>query len=177
METIVESQNLVARPKFKDHYENFIGGEFRAPVKGEYFESISPIDGQAFTNVPRSGSEDVELALDAAHKAFATWSRTSPTERSNVLLKIASKMEENLDYLAAIETIDNGKPIRETMAADLPLAIDHFRYYAGVIRAEESTVSELDQHTVSLNIHEPIGVVGQIIPWNFPLLMATWKMA
>jgi aldehyde dehydrogenase len=177
METLLETENLVARPKFKEHYDNFIGGEWVSPVKGEYFASISPIDGQTFTNVPRSGKEDIELALDAAHKAFKTWSHTSPAERSRVLLKIAQVMEDNLDYLAAVETIDNGKPIRETMAADLPLAIDHFRYYAGVIRAEESSVSELDQHTVSLNIHEPIGVVGQIIPWNFPLLMAAWKMA
>ena len=177
METLLETEKLVARPKFKDHYDNFIGGEWKGPVKGEYFASISPIDGQTFTNVPRSGKEDIELALDAAHKAFKTWSRTSPTERSNVLLKIAQVMEDNLNYLAAVETIDNGKPIRETMAADLPLAIDHFRYYAGVIRAEESSVSELDANTVSLNIHEPIGVVGQIIPWNFPLLMAAWKVA
>lgn len=177
METQLVEQHLVARPAFKDHYDNFIGGEWKAPIKGQYFENISPIDGQSFTKIPRSGKEDIDLALDAAHKAFATWSRTSPTERSNVLLKIAAIMEENLDYLAAIETVDNGKPIRETKAADLPLAIDHFRYYAGVIRAEESTVSELDSNTVSLNIHEPIGVVGQIIPWNFPLLMATWKLA
>ncbi|TWJ04849.1 aldehyde dehydrogenase [Mucilaginibacter frigoritolerans] len=177
METQLEEQQLVARPAFKDHYDNFIGGEWKAPIKGGYFESISPIDGKSFTKVPRSGKEDVELALDAAHKAFATWSHSSPTERSNVLLKIADIMEKNLNLLAAVETIDNGKPIRETMAADLPLAIDHYRYYAGVIRAEESTVSELDANTVSLNIHEPIGVVGQIIPWNFPLLMATWKLA
>jgi aldehyde dehydrogenase len=177
METQLAEQHLVSRPAFKDHYDNFIGGEWRAPIKGQYFENISPIDGQSFTKIPRSGKEDIDLALDAAHKAFATWSRTSPTERSNVLLKIADIMEKNLDYLAAVETVDNGKPIRETKAADLPLAIDHFRYYAGVIRGEESTVSELDSNTVSLNIHEPIGVVGQIIPWNFPLLMATWKLA
>jgi len=177
MATQLEEQHLVARPAFKDHYDNFIGGEWKGPVKGQYFENISPIDGQSFTKVPQSGKEDIDLALDAAHKAFATWSHTSPTERSNVLLKIADIMEKNLAYLAAVETVDNGKPIRETMAADLPLAVDHFRYYAGVIRAEESTVSELDANTVSINIHEPIGVVGQIIPWNFPLLMATWKLA
>lgn len=177
METLAEVQHLVDRPSFKDHYDNFIGGEWKAPVKGEYFDSISPIDGQSFTKVPRSGKEDIELALEAAHKAFATWSHTSAAERSKVLLKIAQRMEDNLDYLAAVETIDNGKPIRETLAADLPLAIDHFRYFAGVIRSEESTVTELDANTVSLNIHEPIGVVGQIIPWNFPLLMAAWKMA
>src|SRR5258708_4770966 len=177
METKLAEQHLVSRPVFKDHYDNFIGGEWKSPVNGLYFDNISPIDGQTFTKVPRSDKADIELALDAAHKAFKTWSRTSVTERSNILLKIANIMEENLDYLAAVETVDNGKPIRETKAADLPLAVDHFRYYAGVIRAEESTVSELDATTVSLNIHEPIGVVGQIIPWNFPLLMATWKMA
>src|SRR3569623_1282129 len=177
METQLAEQHLVARPSFKDHYDNFIGGEWRTPVYGQYFDNISPVDGHAFTKVPRSTKEDIELALDAAHEAFKTWSHSSPTERSAVLLKIAAIMEEKLDYLAAVETIDNGKAIRETKAADLPLAIDHFRYYAGVIRCEESTVSELDANTVSLNIHEPIGVVGQIIPWNFPLLMATWKVA
>jgi aldehyde dehydrogenase len=177
METQLAEQHLVARPSFKDHYDNFIGGEWRTPINGQYFDNISPIDGRSFTKVARSTKEDIDQALDAAHKAFETWSRTSPTERSSVLLKIADIMEQNLDYLAAVETVDNGKPIRETKVADLPLAIDHFRYYAGVIRSEESTVSELDANTVSLNIHEPIGVVGQIIPWNFPLLMATWKLA
>src|SRR5258707_6477551 len=177
METLLETEKLVARPSFKDHYDNFIGGEWKSPVKGQYFDSISPIDGKTFTKVPRSDKEDIELALDAAHKAFATWSRTSPTERSNVLLKIAQVMEDNLNYLAAIETIDNGKPIRETMAADLPLAIDHFRYYAGVIRAQEGGISQLDNDTVAYHFHEPLGVVGQIIPWNFPILMAVWKLA
>jgi aldehyde dehydrogenase len=177
METLVQKERLVARPSFKSHYDNFINNEWVAPVKGEYFDNISPVDGSTITKVARSGKEDIELALDAAHAAFKTWSKTSVAERSALLLRIADIMEKNLEYLAAIETIDNGKAVRETKAADLPLAIDHFRYYAGVIRAEESSVSELDEHTVSLNIHEPIGVVGQIIPWNFPLLMAAWKLA
>jgi aldehyde dehydrogenase len=165
------------RPTFKDHYDNFIGGKFVAPVNGEYFDNISPIDGKVFTKAARSGKEDIELALDAAHKAFKTWSKTSATSRSNILLKIADVMEANLEYLATVETIDNGKAIRETRAADLPLCIDHFRYFAGVIRAEEGSISEHDEHTVSINLHEPLGVVGQIIPWNFPLLMASWKIA
>jgi aldehyde dehydrogenase len=165
------------RPEFKSHYDNFIGGKFVAPVNGEYFDNISPIDGKVFTKAARSGKEDIELALDAAHDAFKTWSKTSVTERSNMLLKIADAMEANLEYLATVETIDNGKAIRETRAADLPLCIDHFRYFAGVIRAEEGTISEHDEFTTSIVLHEPLGVVGQIIPWNFPLLMATWKIA
>ena len=178
METQTEQKsNLVRRPIFKSRYENFINGVFTPPVKGEYFDNISPIDGLPFTQAARSNAEDIELAIDAAQEAFKTWSRTSVTERSNILLRIADVMEQNLELLATVETIDNGKAIRETRAADLPLAIDHFRYFAGVIRGEESGVSELDAHTVSLNIHEPIGVVAQIIPWNFPLLMATWKIA
>lgn len=176
METTVEVRNLVARPQFKERYENFIGGEWVAPVKGEYFQNSSPVDGSTFTEVPRSSKEDVELALDAAHKAFATWSRSSAAYRSNILLKIADVMEANLQYLAAVETIDNGKPVRETMAADIPLAIDHFRYFAGILRADEGSMSELDADTISMHIHEPIGVVAQIIPWNFPLLMAAWKL-
>lgn len=172
-----KTSNLVARPNFKARYDNFIGGKWVAPVDGEYFDNISPIDGKPFTRVARSNHKDVELALDAAHKAFPSWSRTSATERSNMLLKIADVVEKNLDYLAAVETIDNGKAIRETRAADIPLVADHFRYYAGVIRAEEGTVSELDANTISMNIKEPIGVVAQIIPWNFPLLMAAWKIA
>ncbi|MNK01803.1 Acetaldehyde dehydrogenase 2 [compost metagenome] len=169
--------STVKRPDFKSHYDNFIGGEFVPPVKGEYFDNISPIDGKVFTKAARSTKEDIELALDAAHKAFETWGKSSVAERSRVLNKIADIMEANLEYLAAVETIDNGKAIRETLNADLPLCIDHFRYFAGVIRGEESTISELDQHTVSIALHEPLGVVGQIIPWNFPLLMATWKIA
>jgi aldehyde dehydrogenase len=177
MEAPVAVENLVARPTFKAQYDNFIGGKFVAPVKGQYFESISPVDGKAFTKVARSTKEDIEVALDAAHEAFATWSKTSATTRSNILLKIADVIEQNLSYLAAIETVDNGKAIRETMAADLPLVVDHFRYFAGVIRADEGTMSEHDPNTISLIVHEPLGVVAQIIPWNFPLLMATWKMA
>src|SRR5215213_178120 len=164
-------------PKFKEQYENFIGGEWVAPVGGEYIENTSPVDGKVFTKVARSTAADIELALDAAHKAAPEWNNASATVRSNLLWKIADKMEENLELLARAETWDNGKPIRETMAADLPLAIDHFRYFAGVIRAEEGGATELDANTVSLNIKEPLGVVAQIIPWNFPLLMATWKIA
>ena len=169
--------NLANRPTFKSHYDNFIGGKFVPPVKGNYFENISPIDGKLIANAARSTAEDIELALDAAHEAFKSWSKTSATTRSNILLKIADVMEANLEYLATVETIDNGKAIRETRAADLPLCIDHFRYFAGVIRSEEGTISEHDEHTLSINLHEPLGVVGQIIPWNFPLLMATWKIA
>lgn len=168
---------IASRPSFKPKYDNFIGGKFVAPVNGEYFENVSPIDGKVFTHAARSGKEDIELALDAAHAAFPTWSKTSATYRSNLLLKIAQVIEDNLEFLATVETIDNGKPIRETRAADLPLVVDHFRYFAGVIRSEEGTISEHDEHTVSINLHEPLGVVGQIIPWNFPLLMATWKIA
>lgn len=165
------------RPKFQEKYDNFIGGKFVPPVKGEYFDNISPIDGKPFTKVARSSKEDVELAIDAAEEAFKTWGKSSPAYRSKVLNQIADIMEANLEYLATVETIDNGKALRETMAADLPLCIDHFRYFAGVIRAEEGTISEHDEHTVSICLHEPLGVVGQIIPWNFPLLMATWKIA
>ena len=166
-----------ARPTFKPHYDNFIGGKFVAPIGGEYFENISPIDGKAFTKAARSGKEDIELALDAAHAAFATWSKTSAAYRAGILNKIADAMEANLQLLATIETIDNGKPIRECVNVDLPLCIDHFRYFAGVIRAEEGSIAEHDENTVSIIVNEPIGVVGQIIPWNFPLLMATWKIA
>ena len=169
--------NLAQKPTFKPHYDNFIGGEFVAPVSGEYFDNVSPIDGKVFTKAARSGKADIELAIDAAHDAFVTWSKTSATTRSNLLLKIADIMEANLEYLATVETIDNGKAIRETRLADLPLCVDHFRYFAGVIRSEEGSISEHDEHTVSINLHEPLGVVGQIIPWNFPLLMATWKIA
>jgi len=170
-------QKHATRPAFKARYDNFIGGTFVAPVKGEYFDNVSPVDGKVFTQAARSGKEDIELALDAAHTAFPTWSKTAPTYRSNLMLKIAQVIEDNLEYLATVETIDNGKAIRETRAADLPLVVDHFRYFAGVIRAEEGTLSEHDEHTVSINLHEPLGVVGQIIPWNFPLLMAAWKIA
>ncbi len=169
--------NAVKRPSFKEKYEHYIGGEWVTPDSGEYFDNISPLDGKAFTKAARGNAKDIEKAIDAAHKAFETWGKTPAATRSNILLKIAQVIEDNLDYLAAVETTDNGKAIRETKAADLPLVIDHFRYFAGVIRSEEGTISEHDENTVSINLHEPIGVVGQIIPWNFPLLMATWKIA
>ena len=175
--TATVEKDILQKPKFKNQYENFIGGKWVAPSKGEYFDNISPVDGKSFTKIPRSTAEDIELAIDAAWKAAPSWNTSSATERSNMLLKIADKIEQNLEVLARAETWDNGKAIRETRAADLPLAVDHFRYFAGVIRAEEGSVSELDSNTVALNITEPLGVVGQIIPWNFPLLMATWKLA
>ncbi len=163
--------------QFKKQYDNFIGGKWIAPIKGEYFDNISPVNGEAFTRIPRSSAEDIELALDAAHAAKAQWNSTSPTTRSNLLLKIADRLEEHLETLAVAETWDNGKPIRETLAADIPLAIDHFRYFAGCIRAQEGGISEIDEDTVAYHYHEPLGVVGQIIPWNFPILMAAWKLA
>ena len=163
--------------QFKKQYDNFIGGKWIAPVKGEYFDNISPVNGEVFTRAPRSSAEDIELALDAAHAAKAQWNSTSPTTRSNLLLKIADRLEQNLETLAVAETWDNGKPIRETLAADIPLAIDHFRYFAGCIRAQEGGISEIDEDTVAYHYHEPLGVVGQIIPWNFPILMAAWKLA
>lgn len=165
------------KPSFKKQYENYIGGQWVAPVDGEYFDNISPVDGSVMTKVPRSNSKDIDLAVKAAGKAAPAWGKTSVTERSNILFKIAARMEENLEKLALVETWDNGKAIRETMAADLPLAIDHFRYFGSVIRAEAGQVADLDANTVSMEIHEPLGVVGQIIPWNFPILMATWKVA
>ncbi|HEU0034028.1 MAG TPA: aldehyde dehydrogenase [Kofleriaceae bacterium] len=162
---------------YESRYDNFIGGEFVRPVKGQYFANISPVTGQPYTEVPRSTAEDIERALDAAHGAKLAWGRTAPAERARILNKIADVMEQNLELLALSETWDNGKPIRETLAADLPLAIDHFRYFAGCLRAEEGSVAELDHNTVAYHIKEPLGVVGQIIPWNFPLLMAAWKLA
>ncbi|CAA9317598.1 MAG: Aldehyde dehydrogenase, partial [uncultured Gemmatimonadaceae bacterium] len=161
----------------KARYENFIGGKMVPPVKGKYFSNPSPVTGQHLCDVARSTAEDVELALDAAHKAAPAWGKTSPTERARIINKIADRLEENLEAIAVIETIDNGKPVRETMAADLPLAIDHYRYFAGCIRAQEGSLSQLDENTVAYHFHEPLGVVAQIIPWNFPLLMATWKLA
>ena len=158
-------------------YGNFIGGEWKAPVKGEYFKNVSPVTGQAFCEIPRSTAEDIELALDAAHAAKDAWARTSVQERSNTLLKIADRLEANLEQIAVAETWDNGKAVRETLAADVPLAIDHFRYFAGCIRAQEGSIGEIDENTVAYHFHEPLGVVGQIIPWNFPLLMAAWKIA
>lgn len=162
---------------FKDQYANFIGGEWVKPVKGNYFDNISPVDGKVFTQIPKSTSEDIELALDAAHNAKDTWAKTSPQKRSKILLKIADIMEQNLQMLAVAETWDNGKPIRETLSADIPLAIDHFRYFAGCIRSQEGTISQIDDDTVAYHFYEPLGVVGQIIPWNFPILMAAWKIA
>lgn len=169
--------SLVEKPTFKERYDNYIDGKFTPPVNGKYFDNISPLDGKVYTQAAHSSKEDLELAVDAASKAFETWSKTSATERSIILNKIAQVMEDNLEYIAAAETVDNGKAVRETLAADIPLAIDHFRYFAGVIRAEEGSISELDENTVSIILHEPIGVVAQIIPWNFPILMAVWKLA
>lgn len=169
--------NVVKRPDFKAKYDNYIGGKFVAPVNGNYFDVVSPIDGKVFTQAAHSSKEDLILAVDAAHEAFQTWGKTSVTERSILLNKIAQVLEDNLAYLAAVEAVDNGKPIRETTYADMPLAIDHFRYFAGVIRAEESSIAELDANTVSIALSEPLGVIAQIIPWNFPILMAVWKLA
>lgn len=162
---------------FKARYDNFIGGKFVAPVAGRYMDNITPITGQKICEVPHSDAADIDLALDAAHAAKDAWGKTSAAERSNILLKIADRIEENLDLIAAAETWDNGKPIRETTAADIPLAIDHFRYFAGTLRAQEGTMSEIDNDTVAYHFHEPLGVVGQIIPWNFSILMAAWKLA
>jgi aldehyde dehydrogenase len=162
---------------YKSKYDNFIGGKWVAPVKGEYFDVISPITGKPYTKAARSSAEDVELALDAAHAAADKWGKTSTTERSNILLKIADRIEANLALIATADTVDNGKPIRETMNADIPLTIDHFRYFAGAIRAQEGGISEIDNDTIAYHFHEPLGVVGQIIPWNFPILMAAWKLA
>ncbi|KMJ55951.1 aldehyde dehydrogenase, partial [Bacillus sp. LL01] len=157
---------------FKDRYENYINGEWTAPVGGNYFENITPVTGNVFCEVARSSAEDIELALDAAHAAKDSWGKTSPAERANILNKIADRMEENLEMLAVTETWENGKAVRETLNADIPLAIDHFRYFAGVIRAEEGSLSQIDENTVAYHFQEPLGVVGQIIPWNFPILMA-----
>ena len=165
------------KPNYKAQYENFIGGEWIAPTSGEYFDNISPVDGKVLTKVPRSNEKDVETAILAADKAFQSFKHTSVIERSNLLNKIADAIEGNLEALAIAETLDNGKTIRETLLADVPLVVDHFRYFASVIRAETGTVSDLDENTISQEIHEPYGVVAQIIPWNFPLLMAAWKLA
>jgi aldehyde dehydrogenase len=165
------------KPEFKAQYENFIGGEWVASVDGEYFDDTSPIDGGLIARVPKSNSKDIDLAVEAAGKAADAWGKTSATERSNIMFKIAERIEENLESLALAESWDNGKAIRETMAADIPLAVDHFRYFGSVIRAEAGQVADIDAGTVSMEVHEPLGVVGQIIPWNFPILMATWKLA
>lgn len=165
------------KPTFKDKYENYIGGKWVAPVDGEYFENTSPIDGSVFTKVAKSNKKDIDLAVAAATTAFKSWGKTSATERSNLLFKIADKIEANLEQLAIVEAWDNGKAIRETLNADIPLVVDHFRYFGSVIRAESGEVADLDNNTVSMEVHEPLGVVGQIIPWNFPILMGTWKIA
>ena len=170
-------EQLRGQVAIRGRYDNFIGGQWVAPVEGRYFDNLSPVTGQKVCEIARSQAADIELALDAAHKAKDAWGRTSPTERSNMLLRIADRMEEKLALLALVETIDNGKPIRETTAADLPLAIDHFRYFAGCLRAQEGSIAEIDHDTIAYHFHEPLGVVGQIIPWNFPLLMAAWKVA
>ena len=162
---------------FKEQYENFIGGQWVAPVEGEYFDNISAINGKVINRVPRSSSKDIDLAVAVASQAADAWGKTSVTERSNALLKIADIIEQNLEAIATAEAWDNGKAIRETMAADIPLTVDHFRYFAGVIRSESGEISDLDANTVSMEVHEPLGVVGQIIPWNFPILMAAWKLA
>ncbi|MBD8061395.1 acetaldehyde dehydrogenase ExaC [Oceanitalea stevensii] len=162
---------------YEKRYDNFIGGQWVPPVKGQYFANPSPVDGRTFTEVARSTAEDIELALDAAHAAAPGWGRTSVAERALILHRIADRMEENLEKLAVAETWENGKPVRETLNADIPLAIDHFRYFAGALRAQQGGISQLDEDTVAYHFHEPLGVVGQIIPWNFPILMATWKLA
>jgi aldehyde dehydrogenase len=174
---MAEMTHLGIENPYKKQYGNYIGGAWVAPIDGQYFDNLTPVTGQAFTSIPRSNAKDIEAALDAAHKAKAAWGATSPTERANILLKIADRMEQNLQLLAVAETLDNGKPLRETMAADLPLAIDHFRYFAACIRAQEGGISEIDHDTYAYHFHEPLGVVGQIIPWNFPILMAVWKLA
>jgi aldehyde dehydrogenase len=168
---------LARTVKIKRQYDNFIGGEWVPPVRGQYFDNVSPVNGKVIAQVARSTAEDIELALDAAHKAKDAWGKTSPADRSRVLNKIADRLEEKAATLALAETLDNGKPIRETTFADVPLAIDHFRYFAGVIRGQEGSISEIDSTTIAYHFHEPLGVVGQIIPWNFPLLMAVWKLA
>jgi len=162
---------------FKQRYENYIGGQWVAPAKGMYFENVTPVTGKVFCEVARSTAEDIEVALDAAHSAAPAWGKTSPAERAVILNKIADRIEENLEMLAVTETWDNGKAIRECLNADLPLAVDHFRYFAGAIRAQEGSLSQLDDDTTAYHYHEPLGVVGQIIPWNFPILMAVWKLA
>jgi aldehyde dehydrogenase len=162
---------------YRSRYDHYIGGDYVAPAKGEYFENPTPITGKVFTEVARGTADDVERAIDAAEGAAVAWGKTAPAERSAVLLKIADRMEQNLEKLAVAEAWENGKPVRETLAADIPLAIDHFRYFAGALRGQEGSISQIDENTVAYHFHEPLGVVGQIIPWNFPLLMATWKLA
>ena len=170
-------KNLGIKSTYKEKYDNFIGGKWVKPVDGKYFENITPISGKPFCEVARSNEKDIELALDAAHAAKDAWGKTSTTERANILLKIADVIEKNLETISLAETIDNGKSIRECINADIPLAIDHFRYFASAIRAQEGSIGEIDGETMAYHFHEPLGVVGQIIPWNFPILMAVWKLA
>ena len=162
---------------FKSAYGNYIDGQFVEPLGGEYFMNTSPVDGSDIAQFPRSDAKDIDFALDAAHRAAEAWGKTSVQHRSNLLLQVADRIQENLEYLAIAESWDNGKPVRETLNADLPLAVDHFRYFAGCLRAQEGSTAEIDETTVAYHFHEPLGVVGQIIPWNFPLLMAAWKLA
>ena len=176
-DTNVSERPSVLVSPFAASYDNFIGGKWVAPVAGRYFDNVSPITGLPVCRVARSDADDIELALDAAHAAKDAWGRTSPADRSLILLRVADRLEQNLAKLAAAETWDNGKPIRETTLADIPLAIDHFRYFAGCIRSQEGSIGEIDHDTMAYHIHEPLGVVGQIIPWNFPILMAAWKLA
>jgi len=172
----IQIQKIADSP-FKAKYGNYVGGKWVEPQSGKYMDNLSPVTGQKICEVARSNAADIEVALDAAHKARAAWGRTSVAERSNILLKIAQRIEDNLDKIARAETWDNGKPLRETMNADIPLTIDHFRYFAGCIRAQEGSIGQIDNDTVAYHFHEPLGVVGQIIPWNFPILMAAWKLA
>lgn len=167
----------VKSPYGKEKYDNYINNKWVKPTDGKYFENVTPISGKPFCEVARSNEKDINLALDAAHAAKDSWGKTSATERANILLKIADRMEQNLETISLAETIDNGKPIRECMAADIPLAIDHFRYFASAVRAQEGSIGEIDHETMAYHFHEPLGVVGQIIPWNFPILMAVWKLA
>jgi aldehyde dehydrogenase len=175
--TALHPGKLSEKMSFRPRYGNYIGGRWVEPASGQYFDNVTPVTGRVFCEIPRSNAQDIERALDAAHAARAAWGQTSPTHRANLMIQIAQRMEDNLDLLALAETWDNGKPIRETTAADIPLAIDHWRYFASCIRAQEGTISEIDHDTVAYHFHEPLGVVGQIIPWNFPILMATWKVA
>ncbi len=179
MNAVVTTNPKATDPQsiFKARYGNFIGGKWVEPRSGQYFDNITPVTGKVFTSIPRSNADDIEFALDAAHAAKDKWGKTSATERANILIKIADRIEANLELLAYAETWDNGKPIRETLNADIPLAADHFRYFAGAIRVQEGGISEIDHDTIAYHFHEPLGVVGQIIPWNFPLLMAVWKLA
>ena len=175
--SVLDTSHLKVKFPFKAKYGNYINGKFVEPKSGKYFDNVSPISNEKICSVARSNEQDVEAALDAAHAAFTEWGKTDITTRSNILYKIADVLEKNLNLLAVAECLDNGKPIRECMAADLPLVIDHWRYFAGVIRAEEGSIAEIANNQYSYNFHEPLGVVGQIVPWNFPLLMATWKLA